>query len=231
MFVASGDVIERTIVPDGRVYETAPTGSTFAPHAGGGTAVLAEPSILAEPILIAVPDAEVRQRLITVREVTGERVVIVIEFFCPTNKRPGNGLRSYRDESSDRLAAGVNLVEVDLTRGTPRPFVFHVPGANAADYAVSVWRAAGGGRRAAHPTRAEFDPIGLRDRLPAFRVPLRPEDGDVVLNLRPIVELAHRNGARHRIDHARLLDPPLSDADAAWANALTEARRDHGGGP
>ena len=165
---------------------------------------------LAEPVLVAVPDAEVRQRLVTIREATGERVVTVIEFLSPTNKRPGNGLRSYHEKQADCLATGVNLVEVDLLRGGRRPFPFDLPGADAADYAVSVWRAA-------RPGRAEFYPVGLRDRLRAFRIPLRPADEDVVLDLQPIVDLAHRNGALHRLDHTRPLDPPLSADDAAWA--------------
>lgn len=48
--------------------------------------------------------------------------------------------------------------------------------------------------RAARSDRLEVYHWGLRDRIPAFRVPLRAEDEDVALDLQPLVDRAYELG-------------------------------------
>ena len=217
VFVASGEEIgdpfRRTVTPDNSLAEADP----FA-GGGGGTAVLERPVTIAVPEVVLLTDHRVFQHSLEIRTVDGEQVVTALELLSPTNKRPGEGRDSYLFKQDDYMAADVNVVEIDLTRGGRRPMIGPPPRVDDPAYAVNVWRAE-------RPRCTEFYRIGLRDPLPAFRVPLRPADADVTLELQPIVDAAHRKGAAHKLDHARPLDPPLSPADTAWANELIAAAR------
>jgi hypothetical protein len=66
-------------------------------------------------------------------------------------------------------------------------------------------------------------PISLHQPLPALPVPLLRPDPDVPLDLGQALRTAHER-ARYdlRIDYSAPPDPPLSDADAAWAATLLE---------
>ncbi|GAF93704.1 unnamed protein product, partial [marine sediment metagenome] len=47
---------------------------------------------------------------------SGNRVITVIEFLSPSNKAPGEGQYLYLQKRWEAKAAGVSLVEIDLTR-------------------------------------------------------------------------------------------------------------------
>jgi hypothetical protein len=79
-------------------------------------------------------------------------------------------------------------------------------------------------RRATRRGKAEVYPIRLWDRLPVVKIPLRPIDTDVPLDLQALVEQCYRNGAYEgTLNYAVDPDPPLIGAEADWAEAfLTE---------
>ena len=210
-FVSQGATRVRRTGPDGAVIERRPGGET-----DGRPAVL-DRTAVAEPRLVPLPAVEERQRYLQIVDLDGERVVTVIEFLSPSNKRRGTPWRAYRRKQRECLAAGVNLVEVDLTRGGRRPMVGPPPDADAVTYAANIWRAE-------EPDRTEFYPLELREPLPSLLVPLRPGDDDVVLELQPMVDAAYVKGVAFKTDHARPLDPPLPPADAAWAEDVLAGR-------
>ena len=152
-----------------------------------------------------------------------DEVVTVIEFLGPEDKA-GAGRDRYLRSRIGWRAVGVNLVEIDLTRGGRRPMTDAPPHADAPTYAVTVWRAD-------RPSRATFLGIDLRSPLPTIRVPLRPGEEDLDLELQPVVDRSHLSGAAHKLDHARPLDPPLSADDAAWARGLIDGARPAPAGP
>jgi hypothetical protein len=183
-----------------------------------GTAVAAPPALTAtEPILVLVE--EETQRWIEVHDETG-RLVTVLELLSPSNKEEYDHRQEYIAKRQRFTGAGVNLVEIDLIRQGSSIFpkgikdvLLHA----RASYAVCVFRAAKADR--------EVYPIGLRDRLPVIRVPLRRSDADVLLDLQPLVDQCHERGRYHRLDYRRELIPPLSREDAQW---LDELLRQHG---
>ena len=106
-------------------------------------------------------------------------------------------------------------MEIDLVRQGASVFK-HPPRRTSpvnACYGVCVYRAA-------KPTEHEVYPIRLRDRLPILRIPLRPTDADVVLDLQPLIDQCHERGRYHRLDYRDVLDPPLPAEDAAWIDSL-----------
>ncbi len=57
-----------------------------------------------------------RQGFLEIREVATSEVITVIEVLSPTNKRPGEGRKTYAAKRQTLLASATNLVEIDLLR-------------------------------------------------------------------------------------------------------------------
>ena len=206
---------ERPIVPDVRIIERG------RPDAGGGVAV-AEEVATAEPLVITVPGDPETQGFIEIRDIrSGRRVVTVIEVLSPSNKRSGAGRDKYEEKQGELKRSGVNLVEIDLLRAGRRALAVPaewVPASHRTPYAICV-------RRGHRPGRYEYYRAPLRERLPAIRVPLRPQDADVPLDLQALVDRCYRTGAyADDLDYRAEPDPPLDPDDAAWADALLRAK-------
>jgi hypothetical protein len=102
--------------------------------------------VVAEPVLVRVPEPEVDRRVEIYDPSSGGRVT-AIEVLSPSNKLPGPARLAYRSKQRDFLAAGVNLVEIDLVRAGD--WVFSVdesalPPGKRAPYMVCVFRATRG---------------------------------------------------------------------------------------
>jgi hypothetical protein len=117
---------------------------------------------------------------------------------------------------NNRLAASVNVVEIDLLRaGSDLTDVApdDLPAGDAAGYKACV--------RLAAPElsdAAEYYPMPLRERLGRVKIPLRTADADVVLDLQvPIDDIYLTGRYELQIDYGRPPDPPLPPDDAAWA--------------
>jgi hypothetical protein len=179
---------------------------------GGGTAVaVAPPVAVATPLRFASEPS--RELYVEIRSRRGGDVVTMIEFVSPTNKRPGDGRRQFLHKRDQAAAAGVNLVEIDLTRAGQRPLPQTIAAsaqASQAAYFALVHRH--------HPERAwEAYPIPLRQPLPNLAIPLRATDADVPLMLQPLIDLCHKGAVFDELDYRQPLDPPLPNDDAAWA--------------
>jgi hypothetical protein len=173
----------------------------------------APPTLATEPIRVLV-DEEI-ERWLEIREATG-RLITVLELLSPTNKLEAADRDRYWRKRGSFMSGGVNLVEMDLVRqGAP---IFPAPVQDVLQRAgacggVCVFRTA-------RPAEHEVYPIRLRERLPALRIPLRPIDADVVLDLQPWIDQCHERGRYHLLNYRLELHPPLAPADAAWAEQL-----------
>jgi hypothetical protein len=197
--------------PDVRVFEAPVDLSTTIEEPPGG-AVAAPFRLLAqvEPII---------ERFIRIIEARTERLVTVIEFVSPTNKRT-SGLFAFKSKRMELLASGVNFVEVDLVRAGDwrallRP---HRCGTKASSpYRVTF-------RVPKDPPAVYLQPISMRDSIPSVPIPLRPTDPEIKIDLQSLVERAYSNGRyEQRIDYRQPCDPPLDGDDAAWADQLLKS--------
>jgi len=179
--------------------------------------------LVVEPLIYDTVSDPVRQRFIEIRDASsGGRVVTVIEFVSPTNKLPGDGRMQYRRKQDECINARVNLVEIDLTREGQRELLVsqaELPPECPMSYMAcayrATWKDAG---------RKEVDPISIRERLPAIKIPLRAVDPDVVLDLQPLIDESYLSGRYDRtIDYSRPPIPPLDSQDADWADQLLRA--------
>ena len=176
--------------------------------AGTATAVIEFPRVAPVERWIEIVDTR-----------AGHRVVTAIEILSPVNKAAGQTNADYRQKVVDYADGGTNLVEIDLLRSTRArmrvPWTAIRPEFRGS-YMACV-------RRATPLERWECHPIGLRDRLPAIPVPLRPGEPDVVLDLQPLIDRVYTAGGHDDLDYTVDPDPPLAADDAAWADGLLRA--------
>jgi hypothetical protein len=195
--------------PDLRVIESGP------PRQGAIAVIrLATP----EPILIDAIREPLTEGFIEIIDASsGNRIVTVIEVLSPANKLPGDGRKDYLRNQREITQSETNLVEIDLIR-TGR-HVLAVPLDNIktklrTPYMVCV-------RRTTMPTKAEVYLMPLAAKLPTVKIPLRPTDADVPLDLQALIEQCYRKGRYEGdLDYRQDADPPLTGADAAWTVEL-----------
>ncbi|MGC1309995.1 MAG: DUF4058 family protein [Phormidesmis sp.] len=160
---------------------------------------------------------EVQERYLEIRDVSNGAVVTAIELLSPKNKRAGEGRRAYDKKRHQVLASLTNLVEIDLLRGgIPLP----VGGIERQGcYSILV-------SRSDLRPRAELYEFGLRQSIPPFALPLKPEDSPLMLDLQTLIEGIYRRAKYHlAIDYSKPIKPTLSEADLQWMNALLQKNR------
>jgi hypothetical protein len=175
-----------------------------------GTAAVAEPTART---MLPAPKRVRRKRFIRLVDADDKSVVTVIELLSPSEKLPKKDRTHYLAKRDEYLAAGANLVEIDLLRKGHR-VPLGEPDPPDADYYFLVSRASD------YPT-AEVWGFNVQEPIPVFPVPLKPEDEPVPLDLRACLDVIY-DTARYdkRIDYAKPPDPPLRKPDAEWAAEL-----------
>ncbi len=199
---------DHPLYPDVRVVEYASKRGLEA-RPEGGVAV-------AESLLVEIETEAVTETFLEIidRE-SGNKVVTVIEFLSPSNKSPGPNREQYLRKQREVCSSDANLVEIDLNRFGQHTLAFplaHLKPRGRTGHMACV-------RRPARRDKAEVYPMPLWVRLPVVKVPLRPDDADVPLDLQALVEQCYRNGAYEgTLNYAEGPNPPLLGAEAEWAD-------------
>jgi hypothetical protein len=173
---------------------------------------------VAEPIRIAFHRGPIVLRNVQVVDTRDhDRVVTVIEVLSPWNKLPGRLNKDYIRKLKALDEGGANWVEIDLLRST----MSHV---------MVTWDDIRANHRSTylvltsnnHDQELLAYPFSLRQCLPKVRVPLRQNDPEVVLDLQLVLQRVYQDGPFESIDYSKPSEPPLSEADAAWAAEMTK---------
>jgi len=169
----------------------------------GGGVVVADPVVvIAEPLT---------ERWLEIRDRDGH-LVTVIELFSPHNKT-GEGRTTYLEKRRHYLASTVNLVEIDLIRAgrhtvAVAPDVLGAPVEGSHNF-ICV-------SRAGNERRFEVYRVPYRDRLPAFRVPLRSTDPDVPLDLQPLLDRCYRTGRYWQLIDPQRIPVGFTEEERRW---------------
>jgi len=221
------------IIPDVTVLRH-PRPETWPDHgersrttAGVGVAVLDRPRTEATAgVEVRIHTDPFQHRFVEIRDAgRGHKLVTLIEIVSPSNKHPGPDRRAYETKQRDVLDSDANLIELDLLRHgrrlLPYPDLVAAVDTLAPDYLVLLNRSA---LRQGNWMDYTLYPIRLREPLPCIPVPLAGQDPDVLLDLQVAVNRVYREGPYARaVDYSGEPEPPLSEADAAWADELLRA--------
>jgi Protein of unknown function (DUF4058) len=156
---------------------------------------------------------EVKERYLEIREVGTQQVITVIEVLSPKNKRKGKGRTAYEKKRQRVLGSSSHLVEIDLLReNTPMPMIGVE---ETSDYRIVV-------SRATHRPMADLYEFQLKESIPSFLLPLKPDDPELAVDLQAIVLGVYDRGSyQFRIDYHQPVPPPkLSEADQLWVDEL-----------
>jgi Protein of unknown function (DUF4058) len=197
-------------IPDVTIQRSLASTSTTASQ----VAVAAPP---AQSLKVRIPvPVELTERYLQVIETATKQVVTVIEVLSPTNKRPGKGREMYETKRENIFGSRTHLVEIDLLRSyQPMPVLENNIESN---YRILV------SRRERRPI-ADLYIFNLPDPIPAFPLPLRPGDAEPIVDLQTLLNAVYDRAAYDfRIDYTATPIPPLSEADAAWADSLLRER-------
>jgi len=161
---------------------------------------------------------EVKERYLDVREVGTHQVITVIEVLSPKNKRKGEGRTAYEKKRQRVLGSSSHLIEIDLLReNIPMPMIGVE---ESSDYRIVV-------SRATNRPMADLYEFQLREPIPSFSLPLKPDDPELAVDLQAVVLGVYDRGSYHiRIDYHQPVPPPkLSEADQQWVDELLAAIR------
>jgi len=212
VFVETEERRGRILYPDVHVVEMPTPGSRRKVEEG---------IAVAEPLVVHVEHEPIRQGFIEIIESgSGGRVVTLIEFLSPSNKVSGDGQSLYLRKREEIMAAGANMVEIDLTRTGERILFVRperLPLSHRTTYQICVWRAT-------RPEVCEVYRAPLEEPLPAIRVPLRKDDRDVPLEIQPLIDQSYEKGAYDDLDYTADPSPPLSEPEAAWAREVLRSK-------
>lgn len=149
--------------------------------------------LITEPIVAS--DLDLPHRFLEIRSIrTGKPLITIIEILSPGNKLGGKSGQEYRAKREHYLQSPINFVEVDLLRQGGIPFVhFSDDPSQLKTYHIYTRR---------FGKAVEIIPIHLLDRLPRFRIPLRPPDLPAVVDLQAAIDNAYQRGQYwKRIDY------------------------------
>ena len=197
-------------LPDLSITERPPSG--FPATGKSSTLAVAEPFFIPR-----ITELRTERTLQIVDPRSGNRIITTIEILSPTNKNDSKGRIAYRKKQQQLADSDINLVEIDLLRGGSYVLIppwDSVPRSCRGTYRVAV-------SRATDPENFEMYRVLLRQRLPAIKIPLRPNDPDARLDLQLLIDAAYENGGYGSdIDYSQQPIPPFNTEDATWAAAV-----------
>lgn len=178
-----------------------------------------------DPVTVTVPMPDiVRHRYLEIRSLRTSDVMAkaptcrcaVIEILSPVNKR-GIGRQKYESKRLEILESQTHLIEIDLLHeGQPMPVLNYD---QASHYRVLVSES---GER----PRAQLYPFNLQQSIPAFWVPLKPEDAAIVVDLKPLLdEIYELSGYDLDIDYSQDPVPKWSASELAWIDQQLKSQQ------
>jgi hypothetical protein len=196
-------------IPDAIVLSTSENSSPTATRTSAQAhATQTRPKQIRLPMPI-----EVKERYLEVREVRTHQVIAVIEVLSPKNKRKGEERLAYEKKRQRVLGSSSHLVEIDLLRESPPMPMIGVE--EPSDYRIVV-------SRATSRPLADLYEFQLREPIPTFLLPLKPNEPELAVDLQAILLGVYERGSYPlRIDYRQPVPPPkLSEADQQWVDEL-----------
>jgi hypothetical protein len=170
-------------------------------------------------LFTSVTREEHQEEYIEIRQRGENRLATLVEVVSPGNKTTTPGRNAYLAKRREGKNAAANLVEIDLVLQGTATLDYSRDGLPDWDYAVTV-------TRAAQPDRYEIYKATLQERLPRFRLPICPDDRDVVVDLQGAFTRCYDQcGFGNKIDYKRDPATTLIDEDRKWLSDLLKQQK------
>jgi Protein of unknown function (DUF4058) len=182
------------------------------PDRQGGVAVVERVKAAPFHVIMPMPDDEIEETFLTIKELPSRQHVTTIEVLSPTNKKTKQARKEYLDKRRELLGSGVNFVEIDLLRsGRPMP---PQRAELSSDYRILIFRP----RRSREVHLYGFS---YKMEIPQIPIPLLPQEPEPSLELNGLLHaLYERAGYDLTIDYRKPPAPRLRKADQAWAASI-----------
>ncbi|MEM6319915.1 MAG: DUF4058 family protein [Bacteroidota bacterium] len=157
-----------------------------------------------EPVEVKIPVVEIRDK-------NNNELIAAIEVLSPVNKR-NPGLAAYRKKRRDLYKAGIHFLELDLLRRGIRPFESDkIP---PSTYLITLVRA--------NSNESAFWTVNIDQSLPVVPVPLKPEDGDIALDIGQALQRVYEESAYgDEINYQELPPPPrLTEKEQGYCRRI-----------
>lgn len=166
---------------------------------------------LAEPETIRVSPT---QRWLEIRGIDNQ-LVTLSELLSPSNKTVQASV-SLAMRHEQLIRSGVRVVEIDLIRGGFRTLPDLLNAKLRETPSQTMYLIIVG--KAHCPDERPVSYCPLRERLPAFAVPLRKTDASVPLDLQPLIDRRYQTGRYRQLSQRPLPPPVLADDELALVN-------------
>lgn len=166
---------------------------------------------LAQPETVRVSTT---RRWLEVRDVDNH-LVTVIELLSPSNKTP-MASQNLAARHARLIRNGVNVVEIDLIRGGFRTLPDLIAAELRDTGSQTMHLVVVGKAHCLEERQVYYCP--LRERLPAFAIPLRDTDAPVPLDLQPLIDRCYETGRYWQLSQRPLPPPSLEADEQAWVD-------------
>lgn len=169
-------------------------------------------------LFTSVVQEEHREKFLEIRARNG-RTVTRIELLGIGIRTLSTGRQHYLRLRQATIKQGANLVEIDLLLQGQCPLPIDRSNLPAFDYLVSVVRS----RR---PDCCEIYTFTMDRRLPKVRIPLLPDDNDLIVDMQEIFDRTYERVLAQQLDYRKPPPVLLSDQNARLVEQIL---RDHRG--
>jgi hypothetical protein len=172
-------------------------------------------------LFTSIQREEHEEEFLEIRSRATGRTVVLIEVVSLANRTTAAGRAAYLATRKQAQLEGAATAEFDLvTQGKPL-LDFDRSGLPPHDGTITI-------TRGATPERFEIYAASVRKRLPKFRLPLAPDDRDLVVDLQlAYLRAFDQGGFDSRLDYAKPLPPDvkLTDDDRAWVSGQIQPQK------
>jgi hypothetical protein len=149
---------------------------------------------------------------------SGDKLVTLIEMVSPVNRTHPEGRKRFEQRRDEARMEGAHLVELDLVLQGASCLEADLSTLADAQYVCCV-------TRAARPVKHELYGTALNKRLPRIRLPMLPDERDLVLDVQALVNRVYDRCFEGLIDYQHDPHVPLSDADRKWLDQLLRSEK------
>jgi hypothetical protein len=170
-------------------------------------------------LFTSILSEEQREPFLEIRQKAGgDKLVTSIEMVSPANRIHPEGRRHYELHRQEVKSENAHTVELELILQGRSVLDADLSSLSESQYVCVV-------TRATRPIKQEPYGAVLGKRLPRIRLPMLPDDRDLVLDVQALINRVYDRCFDGQIDYTKDPSVPLSDEDRRWLDLLLKSEK------